>query len=183
MMTHEEAIRFLQLHQPMPDTQIPCENGESAQKMELLLKQWNDVLDFFMEHPSEESIPLFFNSLGDEDGLGVYQSLTHYFPKFPPEVVIPYFKMAFRSPSPVIRAAAADYALDVDSGAQDFIEAMLPLLSDSDSEVRLSAINTLSSKVENGLFDWHKCEEFFKHTYDEEMDKDIRELYESIFAS
>ena len=187
-MTYEEAINFLKSHQPMPDTQIVItrENKEWASplaiEIESLVDKWEEVLNYFMEHPCEESIPLFFNSLGDNDGLGVYQGLGHYLVKFPPEIVIPYFKSAFRSPSPAIRSWAADFALDIHSGAQDFIEAMLPLLLDSDDDVRCGTINALSSKAEKGLFDWHLYETFLRQTYEKETHKYVKQLYEEIFA-
>jgi len=188
-MTYEEAINFLKSHQPMPDTQIPLpwENKELASQLaneiESLLTKWEEALDYFMEHPCEESIPLFFNSLGDDDGLGVYTLLRHYLVKFPPEIVIPYFKSAFRSPSPIIRTWAADFALDIHSGAQDFIEAMLPLLLDSSNVgIRICTISALSSKARKGFFDWHLYETFLRQAYEKETDKDIKQSYEEIFA-
>ena len=183
-MTYEEAINFLKSHQPMPDTlvPIPSENKELVNEIESLLTKWEEALDYFMEHPCEEAIPLFFNSLGDDDGLGVYTLLRHYLVKFPPEIVIPYFKSAFRSPSPIIRFWAADFALDIDSGAQDFIEAMLPLLLDLDVEVKAFAINALSYKARNGFFDWHLYETLLRQAYGKEIDEDIKQSYEEIFA-
>jgi len=187
-MTYEEAINFLKSHQPMPDTQIPLpwENKELASQLaneiESLLTKWEEALDYFMEHPCEEAIPLFFNSLGDEDGLGVYQGLGHYLVKFPPEIVIPYFKSAFRSPSPIIRYWAADFALSIHSGTQDFIEAMLPLLLDSDENVRRYASSALSYKAEKGYFDWHLYETFLRQAYEKETEEDIKQSYEEIFA-
>ena len=153
-----------------------------ANEIESLVTKWEEALNYFMEHPCEESIPLFFNSLGDEDGLEVYQLLRHYLVKFPPEIVIPYFKSAFRSPSPIIRAWAADFALDIDSDAQDFIEAMLPLLLDSEESVRVFASSALSYKARNGFFDWHLYETFLRQAYEKETDKDIKQSYEEIFA-
>ena len=183
-MTYEEAINFLKSHQPMPDTlvPIPSENKELVNEIESLLTKWEEALDYFMEHPCEEAIPLFFNSLGDDDGLGVYTLLRHYLVKFPPEIVIPYFKSAFRSPSPIIRAWAAEFAWDIDSGAQDFIEAILPLLFDSDPAVRGCAIVALSYKAEKGFFDWHLYETLLRQAYGKEIDEDIKQSYEEIFA-
>ncbi len=187
-MTYEEAINFLKSHQPMPDTQIVItrENKEWASplaiEIESLVDKWEEVLNYFMEHPCEESIPLFFNSLGDKDGLEVYQYLRHYLVKFPHEIVIPYFKSAFRSPSPIIRFWAANFAMEIDSGAQDFIEAMLPLLLDSEEDVRAFASSALSYKAEKGYFDWHLYETFLRQAYEKETEEDIKQSYEEIFA-
>ncbi len=180
-MTYNEAIEFLKAHQPMPNTQIHYEDEKKNRELENLLTTWCNVLEYFMDNPCEESIPLFLNSLGDCDGLSCYQGLVHYVEKFPPDIIIPYFKDAFCSPSEMIRSVAADYALNIDSGSSDLIEAMLPLLNDLDDEVRLGTISTLFAKADEGLYDWRKYEDIFMQNYNKETDSDIKEMYEELF--
>ena len=181
-MTYEQAIEFLQQHQPMPDTQIECANEEEARSLEHCVDQWSKALDYFEKNPSADVIPLFLNSLGDREGLSVYQSLTHYIELFSPESVIPFFKDAFRSESSVVRAAAADYAMNIDSGAPDFIEAIISLLKDSDAEVREAALNTLTSKAEEQLFDSQRYKKEIHQACAAEKDEEIKEMYEDLLA-
>lgn len=180
-MTRDEAIVFLKTHQPMPDSQVFCDNEAETQELEQLFRKWTDALDYFMDHPEKEVIPLFFNSMGDRDGLSAYQSLTHYFTKFPADQIIPYFQDAMQSHSTVVRTAAADLALFIESDNTQFIRTLITLLTDPVTDVRETAINTLLGKAESSSFNWRHYKAALRQAYSHEKDRYIREIYDSLF--
>ena len=181
-MTYNEAIQFLQSYQPMPDMERDV-TPEEAAKEETLIGQWGKILEFFMDNPSEEAIPLFINSLGDPSGLGFYQRLNAYLNLFPENVKLPYILEALHSPSAVIRAKAAlDFSIDTDSNDPKLIQALLNALNDSDVDVRLGAATTLNYKAETKLFDWRSYETTLQNAYELETEEDVKELYEELFS-
>ncbi|MCZ9149162.1 hypothetical protein OM219_13490 [Escherichia albertii] len=68
-MTKKEALAFLALHQPMPnDYDITQE----------LIDKYDDIRLYFCANPTEEAIPLFLQSFGEGNGLGVYQLVEDF---------------------------------------------------------------------------------------------------------
>ncbi|MCA9613403.1 MAG: HEAT repeat domain-containing protein [Polyangiales bacterium] len=63
-MTEEDALRFLQLHQPMSD---------DAELLEDELVTLSSVIEYFTLNPSDEAVPLLLGVFGRGDGFGVYQ--------------------------------------------------------------------------------------------------------------
>ncbi|EHR8838628.1 hypothetical protein ABJ851_004228 [Shigella flexneri] len=62
-MNKDEALNFLELHQPMP---ADCDITQE------LIDRYDEVRIYFMTYPDKEAIPLFLRSFGDGDGLGIY---------------------------------------------------------------------------------------------------------------
>ncbi len=178
-MTYDEGIQFLRAHQPMPVVSTPEDDGQGENSWEYLIEKWLEVIDYFIENPCEEAIPLLLNSLGELDDC--YASITCFMKSFSADVAIPYLIEALQSPSHVIRTWAADLALDVDSGRADFIEALIAALEDPDSEVRGFAVRALEMKAEDGYLDWRKYESQLKSLYKKETDKGVKKDYEELF--
>jgi len=64
VMDVTNALAFLERHQPLPpDDQLSAD----------LIREYDEVRKFFIEHPDPRCIPLFLNSFGDESCFGVYQ--------------------------------------------------------------------------------------------------------------
>ena len=63
-MTVEQGLAFLNAYQPMPD---------DTELSEELVRAYDEVRRFFIEHPDARCIPLFLKSFGAGDGFGVYQ--------------------------------------------------------------------------------------------------------------
>ncbi|EFL4497426.1 hypothetical protein ABU05_004384 [Escherichia fergusonii] len=77
-MTKKEALAFLALNQPMPnDYDITQE----------LIDKYDDVRLYFCANPAEEAIPLFLQSFGEGDGLGVYQLVEDFLYKCDKNIV------------------------------------------------------------------------------------------------
>lgn len=88
MITKMEALSFLKEHQPMP----------SDNKMTKYdIEKYEEVRRFFLENMDEQCIPLFLNSFGGKDGLGIYQMVEDVILMYDQEVVIPYILNSFNS--------------------------------------------------------------------------------------
>lgn len=88
MITKAEAVSFLREHQPMPQDQELKEEE---------IKKYEEVRTFFIKNPDEQCIPLFLNSFGGKDGLGVYQMVEDVLVMYDKRIVLPYILHAFRS--------------------------------------------------------------------------------------
>ena len=78
-MTKKEALAFLALNHPMPnDYDITQE----------LINKYDDVRLYFCANPAEEAIPLFLQSFGEGDGLGVYQLVEDFLFKCDENIVV-----------------------------------------------------------------------------------------------
>lgn len=87
-MDKNEALNFLKENQPLPNDK---ELNEKS------LEKYDNVRKFFLENPCEECIPLFLNSFGGMDGLGVYQLIEDVIRQFNSDIVIPYLNKALES--------------------------------------------------------------------------------------
>ncbi|ENO0516703.1 hypothetical protein ACAC16_001944 [Escherichia albertii] len=78
-MTKKEALAFLALHQPMPnDYDITQE----------FIDKYDDIRLYFFANPTEEAIPLFLQSFGEGNGLGVYQLVEDFLFKCDKNIVV-----------------------------------------------------------------------------------------------
>jgi len=82
-MNKNEALSFLIAHQPMPDDEDLTQE---------LIDKYDEVRKYFIAHPEKQAIPLFLNSYGNGDGLGVYQVVEDLFYQFESEDVIPQIR-------------------------------------------------------------------------------------------
>lgn len=71
-VNREEALEFLALHQPMP---------EELDITQELINKYDEVRIYFTTHPDKDAIPLFLQSFGEGNGLGVYQLVEDFFDK------------------------------------------------------------------------------------------------------
>jgi hypothetical protein len=79
-MEKEDALKFLELHQPMPpDEEIDNE----------LIEKYDDVRKYFLGNKDIRCIPLFLNSFGFIDGLGVYQLVEDVITMYEERDVVP----------------------------------------------------------------------------------------------
>lgn len=88
MVIRQEALDFLKEHQPMP-------SDDKLQEKEI--KKYEEVRRYFLENPDEQCVPLFFNSFGGKDGLGVYQMVEEVILMYDSEAVLPYLLKTFDS--------------------------------------------------------------------------------------
>ena len=145
-MTIDEALRFLERHQPMPPDFLLTEE---------LITVYDEVRKLFLVNPDRRCIPLLLQSFGDGSGFGVYQLVDGVIRVFPPEIVIPDLIKALRSSNYGVRYWCAEIAADFPDDA--LIPELARALSDPDRDLRSAALLALEQirgpEVENVLRD------------------------------
>ena len=149
----EEALAFLRAHQPTHATDKGLTYTEPLSEKERLFHQWNCALDYLLEDPCVEAIPLLLNSIGDLQEH--YLRISQYLELYPDSEVAPCLLQALRSDSATIRTFAADFAHDVDEMGSDLLEALVAAIGDPDDNVRAYAVHALLIKAQRGLVDLH----------------------------
>jgi hypothetical protein len=80
LMTTPEALAFLQAHQPMPD-------DERLNLQPELMRAYDEVRQYFVEHPDPRCVPLLLHSFGGWNGFGMYQMVEAVFFQLDEQVV------------------------------------------------------------------------------------------------
>ncbi|BDI33598.1 hypothetical protein CCAX7_56490 [Capsulimonas corticalis] len=131
-MNHEEAIDFLRRHQPMP-----CDEELTRE----LIDTYEEVRLFFMENLDPRCVPLFLNSFGEGDGLGVYQLVDFVIAQYPDDIVIPDLVRALQSPHKGVAYWSAQIAACFPSEAS--LPALTRLIQSDDPDLRGAAITAV----------------------------------------
>ena len=140
-MTKHQALEFLRQHQPMPGDDGLTED---------LLTTFQEVHDYFVEHPDPSCIPLFLNSFSDSMGFGVFQVCGEVFQRYDILLVTPHLVDALRSDQRGVRWWAAHWAMELES--EELIEPLVELLaSEIDDDAHYFALATLG-------FIWRKTQ-------------------------
>jgi hypothetical protein len=95
-MTKQEAILFLTNNQPL-SSDVELSNNISV------IERYDKVRIFFIENPDEVCIPLFLNSFGGNNGLGVYQLIEDVIVKFSANIVVPHLYQSLQSKNYFVR--------------------------------------------------------------------------------
>lgn len=127
-MTIEQALAFLKAHQPMPD---------DTELSEELVRTYDEVRRFFIEHPDARCIPLFLTSFGEGDGLGVYQLVEDVLRHCSIDTVVPHLRKGLTNARRSIRYWNADIAANFPTS--DLIESLAHLLTEDDEDMRSAA--------------------------------------------
>lgn len=133
-MTKQEAILFLTNNQPLP-SDIELSNNVS------IVEQYDKVRIFFIENPDGTCIPLFLNSFGGNNGLGIYQLVEDVITKFSPDIVVPYLYQSLQSKNYFVRYWSSQMvALFPDLS---LISPVTLLLKEQEYDIKSSAIFAL----------------------------------------
>jgi len=167
-MNREQALAFLHQHQPMPsDVDV------SQDEYEALLREYNEVLQYFFDKdPCEESIHLFLNSFGNEDGYGIYDVVCCYIYRFNTKQVAEPLLEALKSPYFGVRYWATIISGYFVNSDHRIVTNLLDLLDDSESQVRDYAISTLAN--------YEQIDGYSKiiiDKYQREQSEDVKETY------
>lgn len=133
-MTKSEAINFLKHNQPMP-------NDDELRKSDII-KTYEKVRLYFIDNPNEECIPLFLNSFGGKDGLGVYQLVEEVIAMYDHDVVIPHIMEALNNPLDSIMYWSVQIASDFPDSR--LFAQLSKLLLCEDADIKLATITTLA---------------------------------------
>lgn len=155
-MTKEEALNFLESHQPMPSD----ENLSSE-----LIGAYEKVRVFFKNNPDNRCIPLFLNSFGGKDGYGVYQMVDEVICMYDKELVIPYIMEAIRVDNINIQFHAIEFAADFPD--KRLYPLLSGLLNSVDEDVIMASIIALAQLA-------------LKNIYYYDVLDDLQKKYESL---
>lgn len=132
-MDKEKALSFLKENQPMPNDKNLNEG---------LISMYDEVRRYFLANPDEECLPLFLNSFGEYDGMGVYQLVEDVILKFSHDKVVNCLLEALKSKFNGVKYWCAQIcALFPD---EKLINPLEKLLNDSNQDIRMSVITSLS---------------------------------------
>jgi hypothetical protein len=164
-MTKTQALEFLSNNQPMPDDNLLTKD---------VIDRYDQVRKWFLDNPDRDCIPLFLNSFGDGDGLGVYQLIGNVIRKFSSQEVVPHLISALSSKSPSVRYWSAQIAARFPE--KELIEPLVKLLDDEDFGIRYMAVVALEQ------IGGESVQVALKNALDKEDDEDMVELLEEVLG-
>jgi len=162
----EEALDFLERHQPMPPDE---------QLTEALIGEYDEAWRALKDSDDPRVADLLLNSFGEGDGWGVYQLVDEALRSLPRQSVVEALDRSLASPFRSVRAWSMDMALDFPDTR--LIPRALTLLSSDDRDQRVFAAYYLSG------FETHEegTVEVLRDALHRESDDEIRSvLQESI---
>lgn len=130
-MNLQDALHFLEAHQPLPDNAPPE-----------LIDQLKEVVVYLYENPNVACIPLLLRCFAEWDNWTLYDSIQSVLKLFPMEKVIPHLISGLKC-SKTIRLWCADTARYFPSN--ELIDALAPLLQEGSSDLRLVAATALEN--------------------------------------
>ena len=197
----KEALDFLRSQQPMPF----CEDlALDSEYVGNLLDSWGAALDFLIENPCEEAIPLVLNSFGGGDGFEAYQTAGDFLSEFPIEVVLPYLTRALLSPNELGKGMVADLSFDqlvridqkevspsfwdeillfVDACVKTLVETSLNGDPDPFTMRKVCLLWNIRRLDEKGFLNWEQYGATIKECHSRDAgDKRLTKYYDEIFA-
>lgn len=137
-MDKEKALSFLKENQPMPNDKNLNES---------LISMYDEVRRYFLANPDEKCLPLFLNSFGEYDGMGVYQLVEDVIFKFNHDKVVNCLLEALKSKYNGVKYWCAQICAQFPD--EKLIDPLEELLKDSNQDIRMSAITSLSQIKED----------------------------------
>lgn len=131
-MTREEALNFLEKHQPMP-ADVDLSEG--------LIKKYDEVRKYFLHNKCTECIPLFLNSFGYIDGFGVYQLVEDVILNFSEEDVVPHIIKALDSKEYSIRFWNVQIAANYTN--PELLPSFKKLLNENDFDIKYNTLTAI----------------------------------------
>lgn len=128
-MNTEEALIFLEQHQPMPSDKNLTED---------LINRYDDVRKYFIENRDVRCVPLFLNSFGFIDGFGVYQLIEDIIIQYESKEVVPHLEKALMSDHYSIRYWNAQIASNFTS--EELILPLSKLLEEEDFDIKFACL-------------------------------------------
>lgn len=140
MITKTEAISFLQEHQPMP---------KDNELNNVIINKYDEVRDFFINNPDNQCIPLFLNSFGGKDGLGVYQMVEFVISMYDKKEVLPHVLHTLHSPYDGVKYWTVQIAMNYPD--ETLFEPLCNLLSEEDDDIKAATITALAQLALNDI--------------------------------
>ncbi len=140
MITKIKAFSFLREHQPMPSDEDVTEEE---------IKKYEEVRTFFINNPDERCVPLFLNSFGGKDGLGVYQMVEDVIVMYNKKVVLPCILHAFNSSYEGVRYWCIQIASNFPD--ESLLSPLANFLQSEDQDIKTAAITAIAQLALNHI--------------------------------
>ena len=140
MITKIKAFSFLREHQPMPSDEDVTEDE---------IKKYEEVRTFFINNPDERCVPLFLNSFGGKDGLGVYQMVEDVIVMYNKKVVLPCILHAFNSSYEGVRYWCIQIASNFPD--ESLLSPLANFLQSEDQDIKTAAITAIAQLALNHI--------------------------------
>jgi hypothetical protein len=137
-----------------------------------LIRHYDDVRKYFLQHPIPDCVPLFLNSFGEDGGLGVYQLVEDVLRLFNPVDVVPHLNISLRSTHVGVRYWSAQTAALFP--VPELIEPLATLLQDPNADIRYTAVMALEQIKDNKIL------QILNQALIHESEQDVRELISEI---
>lgn len=162
-MDKKTALDFLSKHQPMPPDDKLTED---------MMKQYDEVIDYFINNPDTQCIPLLLNSYGDGEGNGLYEQVEQVFYTFTTSEVVPHLIKALKSEHAGVRYWCSQIAMDY--SVPEMIEPLKKLLKyDEIDETRQFAAAALEDIQDKRVDEIFECQ--IKAEQDSELRGEMKE--------
>lgn len=165
-MTREDALRFLEQHQPFPP------EDELTQSV---IDKFDEVREYFAENPDPRCVPLFLNAFGDGGCYGVYQLVDDTLLEQDRAKVISELTSALQSRHRSVRYWCAQIAASFPN--ETLVEPLLALLNEDDFDMKYAALTALEQMLTKD------AKEAIKTYARREREDELRELAEEIIHS
>jgi HEAT repeat protein len=164
-MTADEAIDFLEQHQPMPADESISET---------LIGEFDEARQALERDPDPRGLRLLLGAFGEGSGFGVYQLVDDTLRAYPRDDVVAALRGALTSSVPSVRSWSMEMALDYPD--HRLLPAALALLSDVDRDTRYFAASYVADlrPTEGRILD--RLREVATREDDEEIRSVLREV-------
>ena len=116
--------------------------SKTEEGAEDVLRTFNEVRLFFLNHPDVRCVPLLLNSFGEGDGHGIYQLVEDTIAIYPEEIVVPALIKSLSSPYQSVRAWNAEIAANYTG--LELVEPLQQLLVHGSTDESHAAANALA---------------------------------------
>ena len=140
MITKIKAFSFLREHQPMPSDEDVTEEE---------IKKYEEVRTFFINNPDERCVPLFLNSFGGKDGLGVYQMVEDVIVMYNKKVVLTCIIHAVNSSYEGVRYWCIQIASNFPD--ESLLSPLANFLQSEDQDIKTAAITAIAQLALNHI--------------------------------
>lgn len=155
-MTRDEALAFLQEHQPLPPDRHMKKD---------MIERYDDVRRFLAANPDVTCVRPFLGAFGDGDGLGVYQLAGGVLRSHPRTEVDQALAEALVSPHRSVRYWNAQLAAEFPSSG--LVPLLLRLLDEDDRDIKYAALTALEQSSDASVV--QELERFASTERDDEL--------------
>lgn len=116
---------------------------------EIEIKKYEEVRTFFINNPDEQCVPLFLNSFGGKDGLGIYQMVEDVITMYKKEIVLPHILQALKNPYEGVQYWCIQIASNFPD--ESLLSPLSAFLQSEDQDIKAAAITAIAQLALNHI--------------------------------